>query len=154
MNKKVIWIFISLLVLVWGFFLFWRLTSKEKSMSVVFPTQEDIGKTSEKGLPLTNLRIKEKIIKLNAVKAGEMATACYTLYNTGKNPLFVEYVHPDCSCTGYEVNDSLAIPGDSLQIVLKFNTKGKVGVNFMNAVVRANTSTALYKLGFVVNVLE
>ena len=120
----------------------------------MFPTQEDIGKTSEKGLPLTNLRIKEKIIKLNAVKAGEMATACYTLYNTGKNPLFVEYVHPDCSCTGYEVNDSLAIPGDSLQIVLKFNTKGKVGVNFMNAVVRANTSTALYKLGFVVNVLE
>lgn len=154
MNKKVVWIFISLLVLVWGFFLFWRLTSKERSMPVMFSAQEDVEKLSERELPLTDLRIKEKIIKLNAVRAREMATARYTLYNIGKNPLHIEYVHPDCSCTGYEVSDSTVVSGDSLQIVLKFNTEGKGGVNFMNAVVKANTSIALYKLGFVVNVLE
>ena len=154
MNKKVIWIFISLLVLVWGFFLFWRLTSKERSMSVMLSAQEDVEKLSERELPLTDLRIKEKIIKLNAVKVGEVVKAYYTLYNTGKNPLFIEYVNPDCSCTGYEVSDSITLPGDSLQIILKFNSKGKVGMNFMNTVVKANTSTALYTLGFVVNVLE
>lgn len=81
MNKKVIWIFISLLVLVWGFFLFWRLTSKERSMSVMLSAQEDVEKLSERELPLTDLRIKEKIIKLNAVKVGEVVKAYYTLYN-------------------------------------------------------------------------
>lgn len=83
-----------------------------------------------------------------------MAQARYTLYNTGDSPLLIEYVNPDCGCTGYEVSDSIAQPGDSLQITLKFNSAGKAGTNLMGTVLKANTPTALYKLSFVVNVLE
>lgn len=47
------------------------------------------------------------VIKLNAVRVGEMIKAYYTLYNTGKPPLLIEYVNPDCSCTWYEVSDNI-----------------------------------------------
>lgn len=42
--------------------------------------QEDVEKLSERELPLTDLRIKEKIIKLNAVKVGEVVKAYVIQY--------------------------------------------------------------------------
>ncbi len=134
-------------------FFFWNLISKKNDVVTNLESRvaED---TFWKQLPLTEVRIKNKVVNLNAVRTGEKVTARYVLYNTGNNPLFIEYVNPDCSCTGYEVSDSITFPGDSLQIMLKFDTTGKAGINFMSAVVKANTSTALYKLSFVVDVLE
>lgn len=144
----------SLLVVVWGFFFVWKLSTKEGTHVLTINETDVRDEIPNDTVALTDLRIKDKIIRLNAVKAGEKVNARYVLYNTGKRPLFIEYVNPDCSCTGYEVSDSVTYPGDSLEIVLKFNSKGKAGANFMNTVVKANTPTSLYKLSFVVNVLE
>lgn len=155
MSKRFIGICAGLLVLIWGAFFCWKHFHKapQQAMTTTRPLPAD-GQQAKRDLPLTDLRIKNKIIRLDAVKEGELAQARYTLYNTGDSPLLIEYVNPDCSCTGYEVSDSIAQPGDSLQITLKFNSAGKAGTNLMSTVLKANTPTALYKLSFVVNVLE
>ena len=140
MSRKFVWVSVGLIAVVWSFFFFWKLISKKDDVVTKLESRV-VEDTFCKQLPLTEVRIKNKVVKLNAVR-------------TGNNPLFIEYVNPDCSCTGYEVSDSITFPGDSLQIMLKFDTTGKAGINFMSAVVKANTSTALYKLSFVIDVLE
>lgn len=141
-----IWIWLVLIGGVWGFYFFWKQNSHQKSLR----TPRDIPKER----PLTELKIKEKVIKLKSVKAGEIATANYILYNIGKNPLVIDYVNPDCNCTSCEISDSITAPGDSMQITLKFNSEGKAGTNFLNTVMKVNTPTELYKLGFVIHVNE
>ena len=153
MSRKFVWVSVGLIAVVWSFFFFWKLISKKDDVVTKLESRV-VEDTFCKQLPLTEVRIKNKVVKLNAVRTGEKVTARYVLYNTGNNPLFIEYVNPACSCTGYEVSDSITFPGDSLQIMLKFDTTGKAGLNFMSAVVKANTSTALYKLSFVIDVLE
>lgn len=154
MNKHFLWIAISLFFVIWLFFLFWKINIKERVENTTALYPKVVEELQNDTIPLTNLRIKNKIIKLDGIKEGVLTNARYIIYNTGSNPLFIEYVNPDCSCTGYEVSDSITYPGDSLEIVLKFNSAGKIGANFMNAVVKANTPVALYKLSFMVNVTE
>lgn len=139
MSRRFFWVGIGLLILVWGFFFLWKMATRDKSY---VSTRSMPGATkgfTNDTVALTDLRIKDKIVRLNAVKAGEKVNARYVLYNTGNRPLFIEYVNPDCSCTGYEVSDSVTYPGDSLEIVLKFNSAGKADANFMNAVVKKHT---------------
>ena len=132
MSRKFVWVSVGLIAVVWSFFFFWKLISKKDDVVTKLESRV-VEDTFCKQLPLTEVRIKNKVVKLNAVRTGEKVTARYVLYNTGNNPLFIEYVNPDCSCTGYEVSDSITFPGDSLQIMLKFDTTGKAGINFMSA---------------------
>ena len=117
-----IWIWLVLIGCVWGFYFFWKQTPTKNPC---VPHEKH-----RKEQPLTELKIKEKVIKLKSVKAGEIATANYILYNIGKNPLVIDYVNPDCNCTSCEISDSITAPGDSMQITLKFNLKEKPAQTF------------------------
>ena len=88
MSRKFVWVSVGLIAVVWSFFFFWKLISKKDDVVTKLESRV-VEDTFCKQLPLTEVRIKNKVVKLNAVRTGEKVTARYVLYNTGNNPLFI-----------------------------------------------------------------
>lgn len=64
--------------------------------------------------------------------------ASYPFTNPSSDTLYIEYVNPDCSCTGFSLSDSVVPPGGSGEIVLRLNMKGHKGSTIVMAVIKAN----------------
>jgi hypothetical protein len=77
----------------------------------------------------------------------------YYFTNTGNKKLVIDYVNPDCSCTGFYLTKQEIEPGDSSCLVLKMSTKNKQGEIQINATISANTPTHFYKVSLLAEVL-
>ena len=68
--------------------------------------------------------------------------------------IVINYVNPECSCTGYKVSNYHIEPRDSVYVDLELNTKGKYGEQKIYTILRAETETKMYKLILKANVKE
>jgi hypothetical protein len=57
------------------------------------------------------------------VKKGELVTLKYTFKNTGKDPLFIEDIKVQCSCTSFDYPKYPILPNNSDTIIIYFDTK-------------------------------
>ncbi|MDE5417934.1 DUF1573 domain-containing protein [Labilibaculum sp. DW002] len=95
---------------------------------------------------LSSLIFINKYIDFGKVRQDTLLIGKYRFYNSGSDTLFIKYVNPDCSCTGYSLSNDTIQPLDTAFIELKFDTKEKLGFNKIYTTVRANTQTEFYKL--------
>lgn len=102
----------------------------------------------------TDIIFENKIVKIDSVKQGTLVKAEYNFKNIGENNLYVEYINPDCICTGYSLSDSIIAPNNWGTIQLNFGTKKDLGVKKLIAVMKTNTDCKFYKLILKVNILE
>ncbi|MDO5979427.1 DUF1573 domain-containing protein [Flavivirga spongiicola] len=130
----------------------WQGENNQEKRSVI---KKDI-KSEEKNIDsnkaaelveLAKMKFKTKIINLGTIPKGDSTVkGRYTFKNIGEAPLFIEYINPDCVCTGYEhTKDSVAIGGEGY-IDLTFNIKDRVGSQKLYAMLKANTKEKFYKL--------
>ncbi len=82
----------------------------------------------KQGLPETTVTWDRAEENFGSVKAGEVLETTFTLTNTGKNPLIITDAKSTCGCTVPTVEKNKPIqPGESTEIGVRFNTKGKKG---------------------------
>ncbi len=98
---------------------------------------------------------KSKILDLGNIKSNDsIISVKYYFTNISDIPAKIEYVSPDCSCTGFKSPEN-PILKDSVGIIeLLFNKKNKFGHQKIYAIVKANTEEELYKLTLKMNIAE
>lgn len=101
---------------------------------------------------LTDLKFVQRRVDFGVVTKDTILCARYDFINTGKDSLIINYVAPDCSCTGYELSKKEIAPNDSAYILLKLSTKDKAGPVEIYSTVAANTQTKLYSLQILADV--
>lgn len=75
-----------------------------------------------------------------------VCTAQYILKNVGEEVLYLQSLKTGCFCTSSEYDRNFALPGESIAITLKFDSKGKPGSQTIYSVVRMNTEEKDHKL--------
>ena len=94
-----------------------------------------------------DLKFEKKIIDLGTFKSKDtLLKARYIFTNNGLNSLHIDYVNPDCTCTGYDYTKGEISKGKRGYVDLKYNIKNKIGNQKLYAIVKANTSQKFYRL--------
>lgn len=85
------------------------------------------------------MTFEENLYEYGTVKAGEKVEHVFKFTNTGEIPLVIETARSTCGCTVPQYPKEPIMPGESGEIAVKFNTKGKSGRQRKPVNITANT---------------
>lgn len=97
------------------------------SIGVSVTLNEDFSGLSAEELsnaPVTSF--DEKVHDFGNITLGEKVTHVYKLSNNGKRDLLIRNVKPSCGCTAVKHSNNVR-PGETIDLVVEFNSKGKRG---------------------------
>jgi hypothetical protein len=80
------------------------------------------------------------------VKEGEIVERKFTFTNKGEFPLIINNITSSCGCTTPEWPREPIDPNEESSILVRFNTKGKMGPQMKTITVYANTTPATTEL--------
>ena len=66
------------------------------------------------------------------VPEGEVLEHTFVLMNDSSTVLRIEHIHTSCGCTTSEVDQKEISPGESVEIKVKFDTKGYSGIKIQH----------------------
>lgn len=92
--------------------------------------------------PLTTITFAETTFDFGDVKEGEMVSHLYKFTNTGKEPLVIKDAKGSCGCTVPKWPKTPIPPGQTGEIQVEFNSKGKPGKQTKRVTINANTDPA------------
>lgn len=95
---------------------------------------------------------EQKALQFDNVKEGEQLTFYYKFKNEGDEDFIITHVHPTCGCTSPEWPQTPIKPGESSQIKVVFDTKGRIGYNAKGVNIESNAGEI--NLVFEVTVVE
>jgi hypothetical protein len=92
--------------------------------------------------PTTNITFKETSFDYGKVKDGDMVKHAYKFTNSGKEPLIISDAKGSCGCTVPTWPKDPIAPGATGEIMVEFNSKGKLGPQSKKVTLSANTNPA------------
>lgn len=92
--------------------------------------------------PLTTLSFGETTFDFGDVDEGEMVSHVYKFTNTGSEPLVIKDAKGSCGCTVPKWPKTPIPPGETGDIQVEFNSKGKTGKQSKRVTITANTDPA------------
>jgi hypothetical protein len=92
--------------------------------------------------PLTTVNFAETTFDFGDVDEGEMVTHVYKFTNTGSEPLVIKDAKGSCGCTVPKWPKTPIPAGESADIQVEFNSKGKAGKQSKRVTITANTDPA------------
>lgn len=98
------------------------------------------------------IKFKTEFHDFGSVKYNSVTSFDYEFTNTGKEPLILSDVKPQCGCTIPEWPKEPIAPGKSAKIKVSFDTK-RVGSHQKTVTVMSNAKTNNVLLSFKINVL-
>lgn len=98
------------------------------------------------------LTIRNKVVDFGTVSGDTLLQARYYIVNNTDSVIRINYVNPECICTGYEISSYQINPQDSIYIDLSLSTKGKYGEQKIYTIMSAETAVKMYKLTLKANV--
>lgn len=108
----------------------------------------------KKEIALADVKFATKRHDFGELSRDTVVEVLFPFKNISDNNLIVDYVDPDCTCTGYELSKDTIPPGDSATIKITFNTEHKYGQQKIYVITQMNTEIELYKLMFIANVVD
>jgi hypothetical protein len=81
----------------------------------------------------------EKEFDFGTIKEGDVVTHVFKFTNTGKTPLVIQNASAPCGCTVPDWPHEPVAPGATGEINVKFNSKGKSGLQNKPVTIVANT---------------
>lgn len=96
----------------------------------------DAGKTDE-ALPVITFEDTEH--DFGTIKEGDVVEHVFKFKNTGEAPLVIQNATAPCGCTVPTWTKEPIPPGGTGEIVVQFNSKGKVGQQTKQVTITANT---------------
>lgn len=126
-----------------GIFALSLVSCKDKASEKVSAEQvEEAAAVDAKTGELPVMEFAEQEFDFGTINEGDVAEHIFKFTNTGKSPLIITNAKGSCGCTvpEYPRNTPIA-PGESSEILVKFNSKGKPGDNNKSVTITANTET-------------
>ncbi len=99
------------------------------------------------------ISFEEKSKDFGDITQGDKVSHTFTLTNSGSAPLIISNVAATCGCTVPKWPKEPIAPGETAQVEVSFNSRGKMGKQ--NSVVRiySNASEPIEKISLISNVL-
>lgn len=110
--------------------------------------------SEEKGnVKLTKIKFEEESFDFGTLKEGDVVEHKFKFKNVGDNPLEIYNVQVQCGCTVAAKPEAPVGVGQTDEIVVKFNSKGKSGINKKFVTVTSNTEPSQTFIEFTAEVL-
>ena len=90
--------------------------------------------------PTTTMTFDETEFKFGTVDEGEVVSHTFKFTNTGKEPLIISNAKGSCGCTVPQWPREPIPVGESSEITVEFNSKGKKGPRNQKVTITANTN--------------
>lgn len=121
---------------------------KDKSEDLRLIQQEEVEH------PITRVVIPDKTQQLGTVIRGDTLFVSFLIKNTGAETLYIDNVHPDCTCAGYNLDQEEVPAGEQTMLSLTIDTTHKYGPQQINAVMDCNSEEGFHILKVVFDVIE
>ena len=96
----------------------------------------------------------ESVYNFGEIKAGEVVEHTFQLRNTGIAPLIISDIQTTCGCTTPDFEKGKLIsPGESTDVLVRFNSQGKSGIQNKKVTIFANTAESVHAVYMKGNVL-
>lgn len=105
-------------------------------------------------MQLTTIRFEHEIYDFGEITEGDVITRTISYTNTGKFPLVIEQANGSCGCTVAEFPKEPLEPGESAELEVEFNSKGRPGAHTKSVIIEANTIPPVKYVNFSVKVKE
>ena len=89
--------------------------------------------------PMTTIEFKEATFDFGEVDQGDKIAHRYKFTNTGSEPLIIKNAKGSCGCTVPKWPKDPIAPGESGEMFVEFDTKGKKGMQAKRVTITANT---------------
>jgi hypothetical protein len=90
--------------------------------------------------PTTVVEYSESTFDFGTIPEGDKVSHVYKFKNTGNEPLVISNAKGSCGCTVPQWPKTPIAPGESGEILVEFNSKGKPGKQTKRVTVTANTN--------------
>lgn len=107
-----------------------------------------------KKMPKTSIYFPEDKFDFGKIKDGEKVKHVFKFKNTGENPLLISDAIASCGCTIPSFSKAPIAPGNEGEIVVEFNSKGRVGHAHKSVIVVSNADRERVSLSFEAEVVE
>ena len=119
-------------------------------MTVMASAQETAPESP--AVPLTTIEFTETEWHFGTIDEGDKVEHIFTFTNTGLNPLIIEKCKGSCGCTVPQCPNQPILPGQSAEIKVVFNSKGKKNHQEKRVTVTANTDPIQTQLKIIADV--
>ena len=92
--------------------------------------------------PITSIHFEETEFDFGVIETGEKVRYSYKFTNTGSEPLIISSAKGSCGCTVPAWPKEPIFPGETSQIEVEFDSKGKKGKQSKRVTITANTNPA------------
>ena len=96
--------------------------------------------------PTATIKFEEEEFDFGTIQQGDIVEHTYAFTNTGEVPLIIENASASCGCTVPNWPKEPIAPGEKGEINVKFDSKGKKGVQNKQVTIRANTNPNFTKV--------
>jgi len=90
----------------------------------------------------TTFEFEESTFDFGTIDAGEKVSHVFKFTNTGDNPLLIKNAKGSCGCTVPKWPKAPIMPGETGEILVEYNSKGKKGLETKRVTLTANTDPA------------
>ena len=90
--------------------------------------------------PTTTVEFAEKEFDFGVIEQGEKISHVYKFTNTGTEPLIIKNAKGSCGCTVPQWPKAPLAPGETAEMLVEFNSKGKMGKQNKRVTITANTN--------------
>lgn len=104
--------------------------------------------------PLPAFQFQEELHDFGTIKDGDVVEHVFTFTNTGEAPLIITDAKATCGCTVPEKPTQPIPVGGTGEIKVRFNSKGKPGIQNKTVTLTANTWPNTHRLQIKANVVK
>jgi len=92
--------------------------------------------------PTTSMSFDQEAFDFGTIEDGEVVSKTFNFTNTGKEDLIISNAQGSCGCTVPSYSKKPIPPGESGEISVRFDSKGKPGKRNQRVTITANTDPA------------
>jgi len=115
---------------------------KRQAITFIFLLLASFSFAQTDGEIKTTIEFEETTFDFGTITSGEKVNYVYKFTNTGDNPLLITMAKGSCGCTVPSWPKEPIMPGESGDIEVQFNSKGKSGRQSKRITITANTDPA------------
>ncbi|MFY0607139.1 MAG: DUF1573 domain-containing protein [Cyclobacteriaceae bacterium] len=115
-----------------------------------------IAQTATADTPQNGAKITfaESSYNFGDIMQGDRVTHTFAYENTGNEPLILSDVKTTCGCTVPSFDREPLAPGESAEITVNFNSRGKYGMQNKTITILSNAINSTERVKIVTNVLK
>ena len=104
--------------------------------------EDEIQELEKAAIPTTTIEFEEQEFVWGQIVQGEKIQNVFRFTNSGNEPLILTNVKGSCGCTVPRWPKEPIAPGETAEILVQFNSKGKKGKQSKRVTITANTKPA------------